>query len=104
METLNKLNIFLIDEKKTNKIKILELFFNYPQPMLALEAKLYLRNMFDSDFNDYINKLNENIDARHPIAIWLYKKYFTNEQNELGWNKSETNRLKKIITKFLNAI
>lgn len=47
MTTLNKLNIFLIDESKpSKKIKILENIFKYPQPLTKTEAQLYFKNMF----------------------------------------------------------
>lgn len=113
MKTLDKLNIFLVDDKKktkSNKIKILELFFKYPQPMHGLEAKLYLQNMFDDEFNTFIDKFNDSEDVGQKVACWIYKNYFLktnddldipNYKKSLSWDKPSETKLKKMVENYL---
>lgn len=105
MNTLDKLNIFLVDDnsKKTSKIRLFEMLFKYPQPIHGIEAKLYLQNMFDEEFNDFINNLNDSENASQKVALWIYKNYFVEDENKksLDWDKSSENRLKIILEKFL---
>lgn len=105
MKTIDKIKIFLIKNKSKN-IQILEYFFNYPQPMNKIEAQLYLHNMFNSEFNDYLNTLNKNIDVRSNIAMWIYKNFIFIENDSqpkytLDWEPSAEKKLKTIIKNYL---
>lgn len=106
MNTLDKLNIFLVDDnvRKTSKIRLFEMFFKYPQPIHGIEAKLYLQNMFDEEFNEFINNLNDSENVSQKVALWIYKNYFVEDENKksLDWDRSSENRLKIILEKFLH--
>ena len=107
MKTLNKIDLFLIDDtNKTKQLKILETFFKYPQPMNNLEAQLYLHNMFNEEFNKYISELKPNVDVRENISYWILKnclaKNEDSQSNNLNWESHNLKKLKNIIEKFLH--